>query len=66
MFKNKISWDLKFTPEQREKWVNDMFKKYWSDGVEIQMVKKRVPVTENGAMKRRACSCVKGYYCQIF
>jgi hypothetical protein len=61
-FKDKISWDLKLTEEERQQWVDDMFKKYWSESEPIKMIKKVVPVTESCAMKRKACSCVKGYY----
>lgn len=62
VFKDKISWDLKMTQEEREQWVEDMFKKYWSESEPVKMIKKVVPITEQGSMKRRSCSCVKGYY----
>ena len=59
-FKDKVAWDLKFTKEEREEWVDKIFKKFYTDGPKVNEITVRIPISESGAMQRRRCSCVVG------
>jgi hypothetical protein len=56
----KVGKNFAFTEEEKEKWLDKYFKKYYMENQELDDITVRMKLDTDQAAKKRTCSCTVG------